>query len=96
MAASREQRPGPGLWEAWLSLQSHHAGSMWRRCSFPAAWPPRMGPESLQVPSVPRSQQSLRESLSCHEDKGLQPQEPPGYTVWWGPRASDPGARGTW
>lgn len=56
MAASREQRPGPGLWEAWLSLQSHHAGSMWRRCSFPAAWPPRMGPESLQVPSVPRSQ----------------------------------------
>lgn len=96
VAASQEQRPSPGLWESWLSLQNHHAGSTQRRCRFSATWPPRMGPESRRVPSVPRSQQSPRESLSCHEDKGLPPQEPPGCMVWWGPRASDPGAWGTW
>ncbi|CAN0501999.1 unnamed protein product [Rangifer tarandus platyrhynchus] len=54
-----------------------------------------MGPESRRVPSAPRGQQSLRESVGCHEDKGLQPREPPGCSVWWGPRASHPGGLGS-
>lgn len=80
MDASQEQRPGLGLQEAQLS--PWNTSPTRRRCGFPAARPPGMGPESRRVLSALRSGQSLWETLSHHEDKGLQPQEPLGCMVW--------------